>query len=112
MTRDPTLTGDLTEDGTCRIEDDENPDAWIEAEHRDGWVGRVLFNEDGGEAYQEMIHPYRQQCAHCRRWLTCERWHADSPYCPRCKAWYDYSLPKIIAWMFDGDDPREEVAQI
>jgi len=106
-----TLTGSLDDSG-CRIEATDNDDAWIEAEYRDGWVARKLMNADGGEAYASMTHPYYQQCAHCREWQTTERWGAKSRYCPRCEMWYEITLPRIIAWLFDGEDISAQEASI
>jgi len=104
MNRNQTVNGSLSDDGVARLETDRDGE-WIETEYRDGWVGRKLMNQPD-EEYKSMVHPYFQQCAHCREFGTTEMWSAGSPYCPHCEQWYEFSLPKIIGWMFDGEQPE------
>ncbi|RLM32640.1 hypothetical protein [Haloarcula sp. Atlit-120R] len=71
-------------DGVVTLQDDDNDDAWIRAEYRDGWVGRKLMRDDG-DAYADMVHPFYFRCRCCREYRTTERWGAGSPYCPGCE---------------------------
>lgn len=95
----PTVTGEIPETGRCRIEDEENADAWIEAEYRDGWAERKLFVEDD-EAYHDMTHPFYQRCTFCGRWQSPEIWTRGSPHCPRCEQWHKFTLPYWMAKLF------------
>lgn len=74
----------FVDDGVCRVEDAENPNAWIEAEYRDGWVGRKLMVDDT-TAYEEMIEPFYLKCRSCHRHDSPQMWTADSQYCPMCE---------------------------
>lgn len=71
--------GDLVE-----LRSSENPDAWITAEYRDGWVKRKLLSDDADE-YADMVHPYYYRCRCCREYHSTERWGADSRFCPWCE---------------------------
>ncbi|WP_135306325.1 hypothetical protein [Haloarcula amylovorans] len=76
------------EDGVVRLEADDNDDAWIEAEYREGWVRRKLLTDDS-DAYQQMVEPYYFRCRCCRRYLSTQRWGKGLPYCPGCEQqWY------------------------
>ena len=99
------------DDGVVRLEDSENPDAWIEAEYRDGWVGRKLLTEDK-TSYKEMIHPYQFQCAFCREFHPTELWGADQPYCPHCEQWHEFALPDVMAWLVDGEPLGPEETEV
>lgn len=78
-----TVSGTVEDDGVT-LRDDENDDAWLSAEYRDGWVGRKLMSDDGDD-YADMVHPYYFRCRCCRRYLPTQRWGAGSAYCPGCE---------------------------
>lgn len=95
------------DDGTCRIEDRENPDAWIEAEYREGWVGRKLMVEDK-TAYEEMIEPFYLKCQSCHRHDSPQLWGAGSEYCPHCEQQIEFGLPRAFGWLFGDETPLDE----
>lgn len=103
------VSGGVPEAGRCRIEDEENPDAWIEAEYRDGWVERKLVGTES-EEYHDMIHPFYQRCAFCREWDDPQLWGRGSPYCPLCEQWHEFTLPHWMAELFGAKgDFGEEI---
>ena len=105
------LQGEIVEPGRARIEDSDNADAWIEAEYRDGWVGRKLLGQDK-EVYQEMVHPYLQQCIKCREWADTQMWGLDSPYCPSCEQYMEFVFPRLMAWVCDGESLEWDEVEI
>lgn len=94
--------GELVEPGRSRIEDKQNPQAWIEAEYEDGWWQRKLMDEDPA-VYQNMIHPYEMQCVFCREWWETQVWGYESSFCPRCEQIATMYFPEIIEWLVDED---------
>lgn len=101
------LQGELVEPGRARIENPDEPGEWVEAEYKDGWVGRKLVNEDP-DVYHSMVHPYYQRCAMCREYDDTQLWGYDSPYCPLCEQWHDFVLPEWFRRVVDEEE-REEV---
>lgn len=91
-------------DGGCRVEDAENPNAWIEVEYRDGWVGRKLMVDDT-TAYEEMIKPFYLKCRSCHRHDSPQMWTADSQYCPMCEIQIQNNIPAAFGWFFGDDEP-------
>lgn len=95
------------DDGAARIEDPDNEDAWIEAEYRDGWVGRKLLGT-GPETYKKMIHPYYLKCCRCLEIVDTQYWGINSPYCPGCEQYYEHAFPMALAGLFDGEWEKKE----
>lgn len=91
-------------DGMARIEDADNPDAWIEASYREGWVKRKLMVADT-TPYEEMIEPFYLKCQSCHRHKSPQCWGAGSPHCPACEQQMEYNIPRAIAWIFDDEEP-------
>jgi len=81
----------------------ENPDAWITAEYRDGWVERKLMNDDYD--YGQLVHPYYYRCQCCREWRSTERWPKDSPYCEWCQQRWSL-IGEWFEQTQDGELPR------
>lgn len=105
------IRGERIDGGGVRLESRENPDAWIEADYRDGWTKRKLM---GDADYDGMTHPYYYRCAFCREYGDVQMWGANSPYCPLCEQWHAFVLPQLMAWIVD-DEPlsnEQEVEEI
>lgn len=87
---DQALVGRLDGDGMV-IEHPDNDDAWVHSEYEDGWVLRKLLGAPKDE-FDDMIHPYYQQCCCCGRWADLMMWGKGSPYCPGCEQAMDHVL--------------------
>jgi len=99
--------GEMVKPGRVRIESVENSEAWIEAEYRDGWAEKKLFN-DNSDAYAEMTHPFYLRCTFCKKWDAPQLWAAGSNHCPDCEQWHDFVLPALMGRLFDNKRPVQE----
>ena len=95
-----TVRGVDLDGGAARLEDADNPDAWIEAEYRDGWVGRKLMSD--GDEYAEMTHPYYFRCRCCREYHETQRWGKGSQFCPHCEQRWEFGIGPMIGRIGDG----------
>jgi len=99
---------DRSADG-ARIEDPDNPDAWIEAEFPDGWGASELMQDDDGEAYAALVEPYKMQCPACREFFSPQFWGVEQTYCQACT----YRLERGIGHWFkrteNGIEPGDTI---
>lgn len=104
MPTDHTIDGTALDDGGVRLDGEGNGE-WMEAEYREGWVGRKLVGTHKDE-YDAMVHPYLYKCTWCREWHDVTMWPAGSNLCPHCEQAREYTIGPWFEATEDGDLPR------
>lgn len=99
-----TVHGEAFDGGGVRLEGDGDGE-WIEADYREGWVGRKLMNARNPDAYAEMVEPYFFKCTWCREYQSTMRWGAGSNLCPRCEQKRLYTVGEWFKATEDGQLP-------